>query len=158
MMDNAFLKQGLQLAIDSEDPNTIREILLTDIQQLELRHRAGERVFATMGGFAPTLGIIGTVVGLIHMLSNLNDPSKMGPLIASAFIATLYGVASANLLFLPMSAKLRARSAEEVLHRETLLEGILAIQAGDSPRIVEEKLKVYLAPRLRRDLERTQRP
>lgn len=116
---------------------------------MQARHRSGESIFITLGGFAPTLGIIGTVMGLIHMLANLSDPGKMGPLIAGAFIATLYGVSSANLIFLPIANKLRTRSSEEALAREVMLEGILSIQAGDNPRLVEEKLKAYLAPRLR---------
>jgi len=106
-------------------------------------------VFATAGGFAPTLGIIGTVMGLVHMLHNLSDPGSMGPAIAGAFIATLYGVSSANLIFLPISKKLHHRSQEEVLIREMMVEGILSIQSGDNPRIVADKLKAFLSPRVR---------
>lgn len=148
-LHDPFLKRGLRLAIDGTDPELLRGVLETEIQLLQARHRAGESIFITLGGFAPTLGIIGTVMGLIHMLANLSDPGKMGPLIAGAFIATLYGVSSANLIFLPIANKLRMRSSEEVLAREVMLEGILSIQAGDNPRLVEEKLKAYLAPRLR---------
>lgn len=148
-LDDAFLKKALQLAVDGTDPELVREILTTEIHFLQNRHKVGESIFTTLGGFAPTLGIIGTVMGLIHMLANLSDPGKMGPLIAGAFIATLYGVSSANLIFLPIGNKLRARSAEEVLMREVMVEGVLSIQAGDNPRIVEEKLKAFLAPRLR---------
>jgi chemotaxis protein MotA len=148
-LHDPFLKRGLRLAIDGTDPELLRGVLETEIQLLQARHRAGESIFITLGGFAPTLGIIGTVMGLIHMLTNLSDPGKMGPLIAGAFIATLYGVSSANLIFLPIANKLRMRSSEEALAREVMLEGILSIQAGDNPRLVEEKLKAYLAPRLR---------
>jgi len=148
-LHDPFLKRGLRLAIDGTDPELLRGVLETEIQLLQARHRAGESIFITLGGFAPTLGIIGTVMGLIHMLANLSDPGKMGPLIAGAFIATLYGVSSANLIFLPIANKLRMRSSEEALAREVMLEGILSIQAGDNPRLVEEKLKAYLAPRLR---------
>ena len=148
-VDDEFLKRGIRLAVDGTDPELVREILSTEIHFLQSRHKVGESIFTTMGGFAPTLGIIGTVMGLIHMLANLSDPGKMGPLIAGAFIATLYGVSSANLIFLPIGNKLKARSAEEVLVREVMIEGILAIQAGDNPRIVEDKLKAFLAPRLR---------
>jgi len=148
-LEDPFLQKGIQLAIDGTDPELIREILSTEIHFLQARHKVGETMFTTLGGFAPTLGIIGTVMGLIHMLANLSDPGKMGPLIAGAFIATLYGVSSANLLFLPIANKLKARSADEVLIREVMVEGILAIQAGDNPRIVEEKLKAFLAPQLR---------
>ena len=148
-VDDEFLKRGIRLAVDGTDPELVREILSTEIHFLQSRHKVGESIFTTMGGFAPTLGIIGTVMGLIHMLRNLSDPAKMGEHIASAFIATLYGVSLANLVFLPIGNKLKARSAEEVLVREVMIEGILAIQAGDNPRIVEDKLKAFLAPTLR---------
>jgi chemotaxis protein MotA len=150
-VDDEFLQRGVRLAIDGTDPEMVREILTTEIHFLQSRHKVGESIFTTLGGFAPTLGIIGTVIGLIHMLANLADPAKMGPSIAGAFIATLYGVSSANLIFLPIGNKLKARSQDEVLVREVMVEGILAIQAGDNPRIVEEKLKAYLAPRLRQE-------
>lgn len=148
-VDDPFLRRGIQLAIDGTDPELVREILQTDIAFLGTRHHAGANLFATMGGFAPTLGVIGTVAGLVHMLSNLSDPGSMGPSIAAAFIATLYGVSSANLLFLPLSNKLKHASSEEVLVKEIMMEGILSIQAGDNPRIVEEKLKAFLAPKMR---------
>jgi chemotaxis protein MotA len=152
-IDDPFLEKAMRLVVDGTDPELVREILTTELHFLQARHRVGESIFTTLGGFAPTLGIIGTVMGLIHMLANLSDPGKMGPLIAGAFIATLYGVSSANLLFLPIANKLRGRSAEEVLVRELIIEGILAIQAGDKPRIVEDKLKAYVAPRLRETLQ-----
>ncbi len=152
-MDDPFLKKGIQLAIDGTDPELVREIMQTDIQFLGSRHHEGANLFGTMGGFAPTLGVIGTVSGLVHMLANLSDPGSMGPSIAAAFIATLYGVCSANLLFLPLGNKLKAISHEEVLVREIIMEGILAIQAGDNPRIVEEKLKAFLSPKIRRTIE-----
>lgn len=154
-IDDDFLQRGVRLAIDGTDPELLREILTTEIHFLQARHKTGESIFTSLGGFAPTLGIIGTVVGLIHMLANLSDPAKMGPLIAGAFIATLYGVSSANLIFLPIGHKLKMRSAEEVLIREVMVEGILSIQAGDNPRIVEEKLKAFLAPKLRSSLPGT---
>lgn len=150
--DDEFLQRGIRLAVDGTDPELVRDILTTEIYFLQTRHKTGESIFTTMGGFAPTLGIIGTVMGLIHMLANLSDPGKMGPLIAGAFIATLYGVSSANLIFLPIGNKLKARSADEVLVREVIIEGILAIQAGDNPRIVEDKLKAFIAPTLRHAL------
>ena len=148
-IDDPFLQKGIQLAIDGTDPELVREIMQTEIAFLSARHHTGANLFATMGGFAPTLGVIGTVAGLVHMLANLSDPGSMGPSIAAAFIATLYGVSSANLLFLPLSNKLKHASTEEVLAREMTMEGILAIQSGDNPRIVEEKLKAFLSPKLR---------
>jgi chemotaxis protein MotA len=148
-----FLKKGIQLAIDGTDPELVREIMQTDIAFLGTRHHHGANLFATMGGFAPTLGVIGTVAGLVHMLANLSDPGSMGPSIAAAFIATLYGVSSANLIFLPLANKLKHVSSEEVLIREIMTEGILSIQAGDNPRIVEEKLKAFLSPKERKSIE-----
>jgi chemotaxis protein MotA len=141
-----FLKKGVQLAVDGTDPELVRVIMQTDIAFLEERHNSGANLFLTMGGFAPTLGVIGTVAGLVHMLANLSDPSSMGPSIASAFIATLMGVSSANLVFLPIG---KHTSQHELLLKEIMMEGILAIQAGDNPRVVEEKLKAFLSPKER---------
>ncbi len=152
-VDDTFLKKGIQLAIDGTDPELVREIMENEIVFLGKRHHEGANLYGTMGGFAPTLGVIGTVSGLVHMLANLSDPGSMGPSIAAAFIATLYGVSSANLIFLPLSNKLKVVSHEEVLVREIITEGILSIQAGDNPRIVEEKLKSFLSPKLRRPFE-----
>jgi chemotaxis protein MotA len=148
-IDDPFLQSGLQLAIDGTDAELVRDILRTDLDLVQERHKGGAEFFKTLGGFAPTLGIIGTVMGLIHMLGQMSSPGKMGPAIAAAFIATLYGVCSANLLYIPIANKLKVRSGEEVLIREIMIEGILSIQAGDNPRIVEEKLKAFLPPKER---------
>lgn len=118
-------------------------------------------MFEMMGGFAPTLGILGAVLGLIHVLSKVDDPTKLAGGIAVAFVATLYGVGSANLIFFPIGNKLRARSEEEAHLHQLILEGVLAIQAGDNPRIVRDKLDVFIAPRNREGaqaLERDQQP
>lgn len=148
-LDDPFLRRGLQLVVDGADPGLLTEMLTTEIALCVARRRIGESIFTTLGGFAPTLGIIGTVMGLIHMLANLSDPARLGAMIATAFSATLYGVSSANLIFLPIANKLKARAGEEALVREVMLEGILALQAGDNPRRMEEKLNAYVAPRLR---------
>lgn len=147
-----FLKRALQLAIDGTDPELVRDILQMEVAFLEERHRQGEQIFVSMGGYAPTMGVLGTVMGLIHMMSRIENPSMMGPAIATAFVATLYGVSSANLLFLPIASKLRARHAEEVLLREIIVEGVLAIQSGENPRIVEQRLRAFLSQRQRRAL------
>lgn len=144
---DAFLKRALQLAIDGTDPELVRDILQLEITFLEERHRQGEQIFTSMGGYAPTMGVLGTVMGLIHMMSRIENPGQMGPAIATAFVATLYGVSFANLLFLPIASKLRARHAEEVLLREVIVEGILAIQSGENPRIVEQRLRAFLSQR-----------
>jgi len=153
-LDNKFLQMGIQLVVDGTPSEMVREILETEIVCLQERHKVGENIFATMGGFAPTLGIIGTVMGLIHMLASLNEPGKMGPAIAAAFIATLYGVALANLVFLPIGSKLKARTAEEIIAYDMMVEGILSIQAGDSPRMVEAKMRAFLPPRHRQRLRK----
>jgi chemotaxis protein MotA len=152
-----FLKKGLQLVVDGTDIEMIRNIMETDIAFLESRHKVGESIFATFGGFTPTLGIIGTVLGLVHALGAFGeggaDAATLVASIATAFVATLYGISFANLIFLPLSFKLKQNSQQEVLLREVMLEGILAISAGDNPRIVEEKLKAFLPPKLKLDME-----
>lgn len=145
-VDNALLRLGIQLAVDGTPQETVREILEIEIDAMHERHKQGEQVFATMGGFAPTLGIIGTVMGLVHMLGNLTDPKRMGPAIAGAFLATLYGVAFANLVLLPIAAKLRMRNDEEAMFQQMILEGIMAIQSGDNPSTVEMKMRAFLSP------------
>jgi chemotaxis protein MotA len=151
-IDDPFLQKGIQLAVDGTDPELVRAILETEIAYVQERHAVGANIFATMGGYAPTLGVIGTVAGLVHMMENLSDPGSMGPSIAAAFIATLMGVSSANLIYIPIGNKLKTRSAGEVLLREIMLEGILSIQAGDNPRVVEEKLKAFLDPSTRKQV------
>lgn len=151
-LDNKFLQMGIQLVVDGTPSEMVREILETEIVSLQERHKVGESIFSTMGGFSPTLGIIGTVMGLIHMLSSLDEPGKMGSAIAAAFVATLYGVAFANLVFLPIGSKLKARTAEEIIAYDMIIEGILSLQAGDNPRMVEAKMMAYLPPKLRQTL------
>ncbi len=151
-IDNKFLQTGLRLVIDGTPSEMVREILETEIVSLQERHKVGQSIFNTMGGFAPTLGIIGTVMGLVHMLASLNQPGKMGPAIAAAFIATLYGVAFANLVFLPIGTKLKSKTSEEIIAYDMIVEGILSIQAGDNPRMVESKMMAYLPPKLRAEL------
>jgi chemotaxis protein MotA len=146
-VDDNFLKKGIQLVVDGTDIELVRNILETDLSFLETRHKLGEGLFTTMGGFSPTLGIIGTVMGLVHALSTIESATKTAQAIAVAFIATFYGISFANLIFLPIANKLKAKTAEEVLLREVMIEGILSISAGDNPRIVEEKLKAFLSPK-----------
>lgn len=160
-IQDPFLKKGLQLVVDGTDIEMIRNIMETDIAFLEARHKIGEGIFGTFGGFSPTLGIIGTVMGLVHALgafgSGGTDPATLVGSIATAFVATFYGISFANLIFLPLSFKLKQNSQQEVLLREVMLEGILAISAGDNPRIVEEKLKAFLPPRMKVDMEAAQK-
>ncbi len=144
-----FLKQGIQLTVDGQDPTAIEAILTTEIESLQDRHKTGADLFATAGAFAPALGLIGTLIGLVQMLLNMNDPNAIGPAMAVALLTTFYGAMMANLVFNPIAGKLRTRSQEEVLLRQLILEGVLAITAGDNPRVVEQKLNAFLAPRIR---------
>jgi chemotaxis protein MotA len=145
-IDDEFTKKGLQLVVDGVDPDLVREILEAEIDGMVARHAAGAAPFEKAGGFAPTMGIIGTVMGLVHVLENLAAPSTLGPSISSAFIATLLGVGSANVVFLPVAARLKALSAEEAELRTLTLDGILSVQAGDNPRVVADKLSSYVPP------------
>lgn len=147
--EDDFFQNGVRLVVDGVDPELVRSIMETELSFIEERHEKGAAVFEQAGGFAPTMGIIGTVMGLVHVLGNLEDASKLGPSIAVAFIATLYGVASANVAWLPIANKLKARSKQEVLVRELMIEGILSIQAGENPNILAQKLKVFLSPKRR---------
>ncbi|HET9058745.1 MAG TPA: flagellar motor protein [Acidimicrobiales bacterium] len=145
-IDDTFLRKGIEMAVDGADPEEIRDILDQDIEAMKSRHRAGAKFFADMGGFAPTMGIIGTVMGLLHVLQNLSTPATLGPMIAAAFTATLWGVMQANVFWLPISNRLKRTSEIEVRRMDLLLEGIIAIQAGANPRVVEQRLLSYLSP------------
>ena len=139
-----FLRRGLELAIDGTDPEDLRDILEAEIVAKRINDRAGAKLFNDMGGYAPTIGILGTVLGLVHVLGNLSKPAELGKLIAGAFVATLWGVMSANVLWLPMAGKIRRVSDLECQQMELLLEGIMAIQAGANPRMVARKLRSLL--------------
>ena len=140
-LDDPFMKKGLQLAIDGADLDNIQEILEQDINRSKAWFKEGEEFFKQLAGFSPTLGIIGTVLGLISMLSNLADAGSMGPAIASAFIATMYGVSCANLIYLPLGNKLKNIGAQDVLVKRVILEGVVSIQSGASIRITESRLR-----------------
>jgi chemotaxis protein MotA len=148
-IEDDFLRQGITLVVDGTDYEVTKTILYTEIDLMKERHQAGAKFFQTAGGFGPTLGIIGTVMGLVNVLRNLAEASNLGGAIATAFIATFYGVSSANLIWIPISNKLKLRSAEESLARDIIAEGILAIQAGESPRIIGDRLTSFLPPKAR---------
>ncbi|MBX5442835.1 MAG: flagellar motor protein [Solirubrobacteraceae bacterium] len=145
-IDDDFTRNGLQLVVDGTDPELVREVLEGEIAGMQARHKAVYEVFEKAGGLSPTIGIIGTVVSLIHVLGNLADPASLGPSISSAFIATLMGVGSANLVYFPIANRLKRLSSEEADMRAMVLDGVLAIQAGDNPRIVTQKLLTFLPP------------
>jgi chemotaxis protein MotA len=145
-IDDAFMRKGMQLVVDGTDPDLLREILDAEIDSMAARHKQGYSVFEKAGGLAPTIGVLGTVVSLVHVLGNLSAPETLGPSISGAFIATLYGVGSANVIYLPVCYTLQMLSGQEVEERTLVVEGILAIQAGDNPRMVQQKLLSYIAP------------
>ncbi len=145
-IDDPFLKRGLQMGIDGTDPEELRTVLEGEITAKKSEDKVAAKFFTGMGGYAPTIGIIGTVVGLIHVLENLDKPESLGPLIAGAFVATLWGVLSANLFWLPMGAKITRISELQAAQMELLVEGITEIQAGTSPRAVRQKLTSLVPP------------
>lgn len=149
-----FLRKGLRLAVDGTDPSLLDKILATDIDQLQSRHQQGRKILEAGGTYAPAFGMIGTLIGLIKMLANLDSPDSIGEGMAVALLTTFYGSVLANAVFLPLAGKVANRSRTEVLTREMIIDGIMAIQSGDSPRIVEEKLKSFLSPAVQRRLER----
>ena len=148
-IEDPFTRKALQLVVDGTDPELVHAILEAELDAMAARHEAAAAPFEKAGGFAPTMGIIGTVMGLVHVLENLAAPSTLGPSISSAFMATLMGVGSANVIFLPIANRLKAISAEEMELRMMTVEGVLAIQAGDNPRLVAEKLSSYVPPAAR---------
>lgn len=140
---NEFLKNGIQMVVDGTDQPVVQQIMELEIDAIEQKHDHYAKIFESAGAYAPTMGIIGTVMGLVQVLGSLTDPTELGPSIAVAFIATLYGVASANLIFLPIASKIRAKSEEETSTLEMLLEGILSVQNGENALLVRKKLETY---------------
>lgn len=149
-LDDKFLQKGLQLVVDGTDVELVRNIMETDLAYLQARHKQGSELFMAAGGFAPTLGVIAAVMGLVAVLGTVGDDmSMMLRGVATAFVGTFYGISTANLFWLPLSNKLKSRSEEEILLRQVMIEGVLSISTGDNPRIVEEKLKAFLPPSLK---------
>jgi len=140
-LGDPFFRQGLELVIDGLEPQAIREILETEIEHIEQRHIRGADILNSMGTFAPAMGMVGTLIGLVQMLQSMSDPSTIGP--------AFYGAVMANLIALPMAGKLTMRSREEALEKGMIIEGIMSISAGDNPRIVERKLHSFLSPAMR---------
>lgn len=152
-IEDPFLKQGLQLAIDGTEPDLMRSILGTELSYLSQRHDLGQGIFKAMGAYSPAFGMIGTLIGLVLMLASMKDPSSIGPSMAIALITTFYGAVLANLIFLPISGKLKERSKEEVMIKELVMEGVLSLQSGENPRIIEQKLVSFIPPKFRVEIE-----
>jgi chemotaxis protein MotA len=145
-IDDPFLKRGLQMGIDGTDPEELRAVLEGEIAAKKGEDKVAAKFFNAMGGYAPTIGIVGCIVGLINVMGNLSDPESLGPMIAAAFVATLWGVMAANFWFLPMGAKILRVSELQAARMELLVEGITEIQAGTSPRAVRQKLTSMVPP------------
>ncbi|MBL1218257.1 MAG: motility protein A [Planctomycetes bacterium] len=145
-MDNEFIVRGIRMAVDGTDPELIQEIMESELENQVIRHQQGKSLLDSMGRYAPAYGMIGTLVGLVAMLSNMEDPSSIGAGMAAALLTTLYGALMANLLFLPMADKLALRASEEVLIKTIIIQGVMSIQSGDNPRIVAQKLEIFIPP------------
>jgi len=148
-----FLRRALSLTIDGTDTKVLRETMEIEMGLMETKADLEAKVYEAAGGYSPTIGIIGAVLGLIHVMQNLSDPGKLGSGIAVAFVATVYGVASANLVFFPFASKLRVKGKEAMVSKEIILEGVLGMLEGVNPRVIEERLKGYLSPAERAEVE-----
>jgi chemotaxis protein MotA len=140
-----FLAKAITMAVDGVEPHIIREAMETELEYLNEHGKMNSKIFKSAGGYSPTIGILGAVLGLIHVMENLSDPSKLGAGIAVAFVATVYGVGSANLIFLPIATKLEIRHRYEMIIKEMMLEGVVAVSTGENPRLIEEKLTSFLS-------------
>ena len=145
-LENPFMKKGLEMVVDGVDPDEVREIMENEIEGIEERHRVGAGIFKTAGATAPTLGVLGAVIGLIGALGNLQNISKLGEMISSAFVATMFGIFFGYVILVPMGVRLTVKSEQEIQALNLILEGVLAIQSGQAPRSIEQKLNSLIAP------------
>jgi chemotaxis protein MotA len=145
-IDDPFMKKGIQLVIDGAEQEVVKTMLEIEMSFIEDRHALGREILEQLAALTPAWGMIGTIIGLILMLKALDDPSSVGPAMATALLTTFYGAIGAFMFFTPMAGKLKMRSKEEMLAKKVIIEGVLSVQAGDNPRMVEEKLKLFLAP------------
>jgi chemotaxis protein MotA len=145
-INDEFFRRGLQLAVDGTDPAIIRALLESELDQIEQRHHKGSQVLEDLAAIAPAFGMIGTLIGLVLMLANMSDPDTIGPAMAVALITTFYGALIANLFCLPLAIKLRGYSAKEIQAKTMIMEGVMALQSGENPRLMEWKMLTYLAP------------
>jgi chemotaxis protein MotA len=149
-LNDEFLKKAIRLVVDGTEPELVRDVLEIELSFLEDRHKIGRDMFEQLGIFFPSFGMVGTLSGLIAMMANLSDPTSVGPGMAVALTATFYGAVLANLIALPIAKKLQIRSQEEVLMRQVIVEGVLSIQNGENPHIVQEKLRAFFPPKMRK--------
>lgn len=148
-IDNEFLRNGMEMVVDGTEPDLIRKVMETELSYLQDRHAKGQQLFSTLGMYSPAFGMIGTLIGLIAMLQNLDDPAAIGPGMAVALITTFYGALVANLVFLPLATKLNNHSGNEILEKEMIIEGVLAIQFGEHPNTISRKLLNFIPPKMR---------
>jgi len=153
-IDDPFFRSGLQMVIDGFEPENIRQILNTEIASVEERHNLGQSIFRTWGSYTPAFGMVGTLIGLVAMLAELDDPDAIGPGMATALLTTFYGLLLANLVFLPIATKLEIYSNDEIKRKEAILESLLALQSGINPRLLQEHLKAYLSPAEKEEMEK----
>jgi len=151
-IEDKFMVKAIQMAVDGQEPAELKAILMTDIDNLAARHSYGSEILNTMGAIGPAMGMIGTLIGLVQMLQNMSDPAAIGPAMAVALLTTFYGAVMANILFIPMAGKLKARSSVEVLQKTVIAEGLDSILSGENPRIMEQRLHTYLAPKKRESI------
>jgi len=148
-VEDDFLKKAMQMAVDGQEPETLRGMLNTEIEYIQIRHGKGADIFTSIAAYAPAMGMVGTLIGLVQMLQKLSDPSSIGPAMAVALLTTFYGAVIANIVCAPMAGKLKNRSASEVLTKTLIIEGMQSILSGENPRIMEQKLHAFIAPKLR---------
>ena len=144
-LQDPFMIKGLQMLVDGAEPEKLRETMEVEIDAYDEHYRLAAKVWESAGGYSPTIGILGAVMGLIHVMENLSEPAKLGAGIAVAFVATLYGVGSANLLFLPLSSKIKTVIGREIVKRQMVVDGLIAIANGENPRLIETKLRGFIA-------------
>ena len=144
-MNDPFMRKGLQMLVDGAEPEKLREMMEVEMDAYDEHHRLAARVWESAGGYSPTIGILGAVMGLIHVMENLSDPTKLGAGIAVAFVATIYGVGAANLFFLPFSNKIKAVIGREMVKRAMVVEGLVSVANGDNPRLIETRLRGFIA-------------
>ncbi len=148
-VEDNFLLKAMQMAVDGQEPDTLRSMLNTEVEYIKERHDKGAAIFVSLAAYAPAMGMVGTLIGLVQMLMNMSDPDAIGPAMAVALLTTFYGAVLANVLFSPMAGKLKNRSSSEVLIKTLIIEGMQSILSGENPRIMEQKLHAFIAPKLR---------
>ncbi len=148
-VEDTFLVKAMQMAVDGQEPETLRSMLSTEIEYIEMRHEKGAEIFTSLAAYAPAMGMVGTLIGLVQMLQTMDDPASIGPAMAVALLTTFYGAVIANIVCSPMAGKLKMRSQAEVLQKTLIIEGMQSILSGENPRIMEQKLHSFIAPKMR---------